>query len=102
MDRSTCPDSKHFTSRPCLAPGNKIYGAARAQVSPSAGAPVAGYLPCGPEEFRSRKKIFRNIQALRMVAALLVVIGHSGAFGLIAPGPFNIHLVAYSGVDVFL
>jgi peptidoglycan/LPS O-acetylase OafA/YrhL len=37
-----------------------------------------------------------------MVAALLVVIGHSGAFGLIAPGPFNIHLVAYSGVDVFL
>jgi hypothetical protein len=106
MDRSTWPDSNHFTSRPCLAPGNKISGGrsprtACVQVSPSAGAPVAGYPPGGPEEFRSRIKIFRNIQALRMVAALLVVIGHSGAFGLIASGPFNIHLVAYSGVDVF-
>jgi exopolysaccharide production protein ExoZ len=106
MDRFTWPASKQFASSPCLAPGNKISAGrrpctTRAQVSPSAGAPVAAYPPGGSEEFRSRIKIFRNIQALRAVAALLVVIGHSGAFGLVAPGPLNIHLVAYSGVDIF-
>ena len=44
---------------------------------------------------------YRNVQALRSVAALLVVIGHASGFHLFVTGSVNLQLVTYSGVDIF-
>jgi len=44
---------------------------------------------------------YKNVQALRGVAALMVVIGHASTFHLIVTGPLTIEAVTYSGVDIF-
>ncbi len=44
---------------------------------------------------------YRNVQALRAIAALLVVIGHASGFHLFVTGTINLQLITYSGVDIF-
>ncbi len=44
---------------------------------------------------------YRNVQALRSVAALMVVIGHASGFHLFVTGTVNLQLITYSGVDIF-
>lgn len=46
------------------------------------------------------KAVYRNIQAMRGVAASMVMAGHAGALGVISV-PGIVHTFFYSGVDVF-